>query len=319
VELETSVLNFYARISSPVMLTFTDLTSAPKARDCKSYYLWIDDHLERLTNEGLKNPSNEAGIPQLPDTQKTHTFRIPIKNLINDELDVLPYLDKRQRTKNLGKEFVSAIDKWSLGEPTEIASDVISKFHTRDIALASLVEDDGERPWIKVPKNSVEEQLLQSSNYIDTGNLNRAQNILNTIEQTYSEDLSGHCQAELSYQQGRIYSFTGNYDEAVEKYADALKLLKTSTYDIAWCEARLSQSAENSADDVLKHLYGKEGTNYAFVRAKVFALKKEQAKALKEVEDLEGPRTFLCRSLIYLLSGEIEKCAEYAARNDEQP
>ncbi len=41
--LKISTLNYYARIETPVMLAFADLTADPEPRNCPVYYQWIDE------------------------------------------------------------------------------------------------------------------------------------------------------------------------------------------------------------------------------------------------------------------------------------
>ena len=77
--LKIRTLNYYARIETSVMLAFADLTVNPDPRQCPVYYLWIDEEIDKLL-------ADHENLDYLG--KKTHTFRIPTKNKLDQNLDV---------------------------------------------------------------------------------------------------------------------------------------------------------------------------------------------------------------------------------------
>ena len=298
VRLETRVLNFYARIASPVMLTFTDLTSAEKTRDCKTFYLWIDDDLERLLD----------GQPQIPSAQGSHTFRVPVDQLITDQLDVLPYLDSRESARGLGRDLVAVVAEKVSEKPLNAASGIVSLLESREVAIPTLLEDDCERPWIKAPESSIASSLEKSAKFLEFGNIARADEILRNLEKLGPSSLEGHMQAEIHYQRGRILEFGGNYESAERSYLEATRLSSASIYDSAWCEAQLIIRDKSDLQSLLEHSAEKSGKSYRFLRAKIFALNGDCASALAESEGLEGADAYLCRALSYFITGQSGEC-----------
>ncbi len=304
VQLETTVLNYYATISSPVMLTFSDLTSAPKAKDCKSYYLWIDSHLERLLGRQK----------QIPSKQESHVFRVPVSNLVTDELDVLPYLDDREGARRLGRDLVEAVANKLNKPPLNTAAILVSRLESREVAIPSLLEDDCERPWIKAPKTSITSKLERSAKYLEFGNIGRAKAILESLGQPCSSDPEDHVQAEIHYQQGKILEFHGDYENAGNSYYEATQFSNASIYDNAWCESQLTTRGNADLAELLEHTAEKDGRNYSFLRAKIYALMEDREAALAESEALRGIDAYLCRALVHFMTGQPRECRIFAER-----
>lgn len=88
--LEIRTLNYYARIENPVLLVFADLSQDENPRKCPAYYLWIDEEIKKL----------QGGKPSLDHLGKdSHTFHIPVENILDSDLNVLPYLNNRIEKK----------------------------------------------------------------------------------------------------------------------------------------------------------------------------------------------------------------------------
>ena len=304
VQLESSVLNYYARIGAPVMLTFTDLTSAEKTRDCKTFYLWIDDDLRRLLR----------GRVQIPSEQGSHAFHVPVDQLITDQLDVLPYLDSRESARGLGRDLVAVVAEKVSEKPLNAASGIISSLESREVAIPTLLEDDCERPWLRAPESSIASSLEKSAKFLEFGKVMRADEILSDLEKPGAPRLEGHFQAEIHYQRGRILEFGGYYEEAERSYLEATRFSSASIYDSAWCEAQLVIREKSDLQSLLEHSAEKSGKSYRFLRAKIFALQGDCASALAEAEGLEGADAYLCRALSYFMTGQSRECKDSAEK-----
>lgn len=90
VSLKISTLNYYLRIDSPVLLAFADLTVNPDPRKCPVYFAWIHEEIETLrgSNDNLDFLD-----------QDTHTFHVPVSNMLTIETDFSDYFSYRYEKK----------------------------------------------------------------------------------------------------------------------------------------------------------------------------------------------------------------------------
>lgn len=81
-QFDSSTLNLYRESEPAVMVAVVDLSAADKPRNCPVYYKWLDeDFLDSIAERREKNYQVNV--------------RVPVANVLDKSLDVLPYYRRR--------------------------------------------------------------------------------------------------------------------------------------------------------------------------------------------------------------------------------
>ena len=168
--LDIKTLNYYARIENPVMLVFADLTKDKDPRKCPAYYLWIDEEIDRL-REG------KACLDHLG--KDSHTFHIPIENVLDTNLNALPYLNSRLEKKRALEGIYNIVEK-KYPNPIEKVNQMGGVLETNKIALDTILNKT-EVPWLDAPKESFAYHLKKVSDILSLNNEKLAQDKLDRL------------------------------------------------------------------------------------------------------------------------------------------
>ncbi len=138
--LDIRTLNYYARIENPVMLVFADLAQDQNPRKCSAYYLWIDEEIDQLREEK----------PNLDHLGKdSHTFHIPVENVIGPDLNVLPYLNNRLEKKRALEGIYNVVEK-KYSDPIDKVNQIGDVLETNKIALDTILAEIGHVIFLSV-------------------------------------------------------------------------------------------------------------------------------------------------------------------------
>jgi hypothetical protein len=133
--------NYYINIENPIMLVFGDLAKDENPRKCPAYYLWIDEEFDKL-REGKQN------LDHLD--KNSHTFHIPVQNILDPNLNVLPYLNSRLEKKRAFERILNPVEK-QYSEPIEKIYKIGRVFENKPIALDTILNET-ETPWLDAPQ-----------------------------------------------------------------------------------------------------------------------------------------------------------------------
>ena len=296
-ELKISTLNYYAKIDTPVMLVFADLAQNENPKECKVYFLWIDDELEALL----------SGHDNLDYLKKgTHTFKIPITNVLNDSVDVLPCLTDRFEKRRALEGLYGKVAEYSQ-EPTSTIRDLTGRISNKTI-LASVLQAT-DNPWIEPPKGSIAESLHKAFDYVKANNAQLAQAELDKLAQrlTNANELE---QADYYYQRGRLQSLTGDFVFGLEDYKKAHEICPANKkYRLAYLEEKLNRNMDNkdACQEILSEIESNKEIEYIRLKAKTLAFMQNK-KAIEILDGYEEKQVIVARAIVYLLLGEYQKC-----------
>ena len=311
VELKISTLNYYIQVANPVLLVFVDLSTNADPRRCKAHYVWINDEIDSLL-DGSTN-LNHLGT-------KTHTFQIPSTNLLNPNLDVLPYLINRvKKRKTLEGLFKSVQERRE--DPVGTIADLNRRISALPVALDTVLNIT-ENPWLDAPKDSFAASLHEISSELKLNNADLAGPALDKLE-LRSPEATPHELSEFYYLKGQLLTLLGLDDKSVESYAQAAELSPNRTkYHIALLEAQLRGKYRDKEflRASLEEVQNRPSSDYLPIKTKLLLLLGKHEEATNLLDDLELKPAIILRPLIYYLQQNYDECSrlcqDYLSRDD---
>ncbi len=300
--LNISTLNYYARIEYPVMLIFVDLSKNPDPRKCPAYYLWIDEEIDRL----------RQGQPNLDHLGKgSLTFHIPIENVINPDLNVLPYLNSRLEKKRVLEGLYATVEE-KYPDVEDKITQISTVFKTNNIAIETVLNKT-ETPWLDAPKGSFAYQLKKVSEALSLNNAAIGQDLLKNLTNRI-EEASNHEKSEYYYQMAYLCDLIGNRNEAQAYYEEAHLVSKEiNKYHVAYLESRIPY--ENICAEAIKKIITEIPTvddiDYLRLKSKLMALIGFYKEAFDILNNKNENDVFVVKAIIYLLSGSYNECISY--------
>ncbi len=292
-------LNYYIRIENPVMLVFADLTQDEEPRKCTAYYLWMDEKIDQL----------RAGKPTLDHLgEDTHTFHIPVENVLNSSLNVLPYLNNRLEKKRVLEGIYDIVEK-KYSDPINKINQIGSIFGTNKVALDTILNKT-ETPWLDAPEGSFAYELKKVSEILSLNNAILAQDRLDKLADQL-EEASQHEQSEYYYQRAYLASLVGKREEALNLHKQAhLTSKEFQKYHLAYLESRIpdERKDDKTIDGILSEIEKKNDLDYLRLKSKLLALNERYEEAFKILENQDEQDIFVLKALIHLLSGSYNDC-----------
>jgi tetratricopeptide (TPR) repeat protein len=229
VTLKLSTVNYYARATEPVLLVLCDLGSAPKAKDCRLYYCWIHDELERIRGTQIK-----------PD-QKTVTFHIPAINRLDDATDLSEDLARFRAVAQVGEGIAGLLKETGLSVPerTVAITRVVPNLARRSSALMTALVDEGQTSWVQAPEGSLPWSFQQADAALRVGDRIRCRAVLENAQSALVDSKVTE-QADFWHLRGRLASLEADDIGANAAFAKALELNPHHTkHQESWGESEL--------------------------------------------------------------------------------
>ncbi len=297
--LNISTLNYYARIENPIMLVFADLAQDKDPRRCPAYFLWIDKEIERL----------KEGKPNLDHLGKnSHTFRIPIENILDPDLNVLPYLnDRLEKRRALNGVYATVEEKYP--DPITKVNALGGIIQTKKIALDTILNET-DAPWLDAPKDSIAYHLKKVSDMLLLNNAILARDRLKKLAGRLSE-ADQHEKSEYYYLKAYLAGLLGKRDEATEGYYKAHSLsMKIKKYHLAYLESKIPPETNKAEilDQMIDEIKDLDGIGYLRLRSKLLALKGNYKAAFDILKGHDEKDIFVLKAIIYILSGSYHDC-----------
>jgi hypothetical protein len=302
-EIEVSTLNYYLQIDAPTMLVFVDLTQHEKPRDCSAYYLWIDDELQTLRGKN-------SNLGHLGKT--SHTFHIPVGNILDETLDVFPYL------RNLGdrsRALKGLFDCVARQTPDAIpVIETLVKRVSNPTVLASVLHET-ENPWVDAPPDTNAWHLNQAANYAKANNAELVKAELEVVARELDQ-LSSHERAEYYHLLSTNSLHEGDAKVAIESARTATESCPlVDKYRLAYLEqlVGLNCADKELLRQTLNSIDKEEKVSYVKLRSKILALLGDQ-KALEVLDGHPAKDVGVVRCLVKLLLKKYDECS--SACND---
>lgn len=213
IPLKVATVNYLRRVSTPVMLVFADLSTGRRSQS-PLYYSWIHEELQTVV-AGMNLPvSDDAEV----------TFRVPVGKVLDQKLDVAPYLsrwnDEHQSLDGLQNAIVGVS-----GEATtlDVVQRLADNVRRGGACFVDSIQFASDQPWPDPQPGSIGWRLKQLSDSIVDGDIQAARDLIQDLS---TEDLTDDAiaRAELEYQNGRLQARTGDPASAKQHYSVASKL-----------------------------------------------------------------------------------------------
>jgi len=298
-KVDIKTLNYYVRIENPVMLVFSDLAQNKDPRKCPAYYLWIDEEIDRIRK---RNPDlNHLG-------KDSHIFHIPVENVLDPDLNVLPYLNSRLEKKRALEGIFNVVEK-KYPDPVSKVNQMGGVLETNKIALDTILNKT-ETPWLDAPKDSFAYQLKKASELLSLNNVPLTQDVLDKLTSRFKE-ANQHEKSEYYYQRAYLAGIVGKREEARKLHKKAHLTSKgIKKYHLAYLESRIPYKKQDNKviDNIIAEIPQKDDIDYLRFKSKLLALRGRYKEAFKILRKHDEKDVFILKALIYLLSGSYDNC-----------
>ena len=297
--LDISTLNYYARIENPVMLVFADLAQDKNPRKCQAYYLWIDEEIEQL----------REGKPSLDHLGKaSHTFHIPVENILDSDLNVLPYLNNRLEKKRALEGIYNIVEE-KYPDPIDKVNQIGSVLETNKVALDTILTKT-EAPWLDAPEDSFAYQLKKVSEFLSLNNAKLAQDNLDKLADRL-EEANNHEESEYYYQRAYLAGLVGNRKESLDLHKKAHSTSKEiKKYHLAYLESRIpyEKKDEKIIANIIAEIPKDADIDSLRLKSKLLALNGNHKEAFGVLEGQDEKDVFVLKALIHLLASSYSDC-----------
>lgn len=300
VPLGIKTLNYYLRIANPKMVVFADLTLDALPKNCKIYYLWIDDELKKIS----KGKDNLDHLKK-----KQHTFHIPISNELNESVDILPYLNKRYSEKHALDNLFDTIAKQSTS-PTEIIKNLGNKFSSKPYFESVISKAD--TPWPNPPMGSFAFGLNQVSEHLKMNHTKLAKLEIDKLEIKINT-ASSHEKSEFYFQKAVLYALLGKHKVSLENHENAFKLSPNiSKYRIGLIEEQLYNKYRDSdfCEKIIKQIDNESDVSYLRIKIKLLASIGKIKEALSLLPKFKVRERAVLLALILFINRDYKDCIE---------
>jgi tetratricopeptide (TPR) repeat protein len=295
IALKGRTLNYYARVTEPILLVLCDLSVDPsRPIACPLYYIWIHDEIRR-------HRENNANSEQ----QTSLTIRVPTLNILTSTTDLSAEIESHRRMYAAVKALDQTVEAKLPSLGPEGRADVLERisggFAQRSSALIEEMSAPVTTPWPEAPRNSVAGKLNDVAQKLSAGLTKTAAAKLADIFTTLDEATTFE-QAEYWYLKGRQLSQDLDETAATDAYRRAYDLSSiTSKYRVAWVEAELRLRFEEVGDTDFSDLKGHLTTatsEEVVLHARLLAAEGRYEDATNALNTISRKETLSCRAII---------------------
>jgi hypothetical protein len=234
ISLDRSTLNYYARVSEPILLVLCDLSvDLTATKNCPCFYVWINDELKRHRAAGKDSSGSDSLV-----------VRVPVSNKLVEDLDLLPMLESKLRLHKTAAALDAMVEeRLPSAAPDErltLLENLATGLSRYDSTLLKVVAAPITSPWPEAPKGTFAWKLNEVDRLLQAGAASKAHPILESLRPEL-EHATPHEQAEYWFCLGRVTAWSGDNGLAANHYDQACGLTSNlPRYAIAWAEAQLS-------------------------------------------------------------------------------
>lgn len=301
VELRISTIEYLRGVGGPVMLVFADLSESQDPRRCPLYYSWIHEEIPEKLNAVTNGTKPDAEL----------TFRVPIENKLDPELDAVPYLalwtQRQQRLLALESTLAETSDG---PEPFLAVQQLTDNLRSRGASYLDSMLGQDDLPWANPTPGTVAWRLKQIHEAVQAGSLIAAADFVQALS---TSDLRDDIErAEFLYQAGRLADLQGDLPLAAQKFSEAQQIQPTnSRYLCAIHELRLQTdskaAAASEAYDVLSTSSLADEPRVKALRARCLFIQDRFEEGFSLLESVPAQHALLERALGKYLQGHIDE------------
>ena len=234
ISLSRSTVNYYSRVTEPVLLVYCDLSvDAKSTATCPAFYVWIHEELKRFREEGRDKSGTDSLV-----------VRVPVVNRLTEETDLRADLQVNLRLHKVAKSLDEIVEtKLPSAAPDERATlleGVATGLSQYSGTLLEVMASPVTTPWPTAPRDSIAGKLDEVNRRLGVGAVDKASVLLETLEPSF-DGMTSLEKAEYLYCRGRLHSRSSEETQAAADYALACQHSgDASRYLTAWVEAELS-------------------------------------------------------------------------------
>lgn len=306
-QVKTSTLNYYARLTEPVLLILCDLSENPsQPASCPLYFVWARDEILRL--------------PPAPDSANdpaSRTVRFPKANVITPDLDVTPLLENHLRLYATATAFdqaiASALPSTCPDERASILTTLCEQIPRRGRGFIESFSESYTTPWPEAPRESLAGHLNEVHQLLQRGDEVSAKALLQKIEPRLSDAASLEI-AEYWYLNGRVHALECDENAAEREYGKARQYEPSNTkYLVAWAETQLRLRSELdrevSLEDVLAELTSDDPEVVA-LSARLMAASGQYADASAALSRIPRGEALSALAIISFMKSEFDEAIQ---------
>jgi|GEM_PF-1276107 len=234
ISLSRSTVNYYSRVTEPVLLVYCDLSVDGKSTAaCPAFYVWIHEELKRFREDGRDKLETES-----------LTVRVPATNRLTEETDLRPDLESHLRlhkiAANLDEVVEAKLPSAAPDERATILENVTAGLSGYSPTLLEVMASPVTTPWPSAPRDSTAGQLDEVSQRIAVGSIDKASVLMEMLAPSF-ESMMPLEKAEYLYCRGKLHSRNSEETQAAADYALACQhSYDAPRYLTAWVEAEIA-------------------------------------------------------------------------------
>lgn len=303
VVLNVSTVNYYSRITEPILLVLCDLSydnNHPK--NCPLYYVWISDGMKRITDIGIENE------------QESVTFHIPTENRLSETTDLTHDLANFRRLAKVGEQLDMNLqsDRPALSpvERTELIARATRGLSQRSPYVLESLAKDPTSSWVDAQKGTLQWYLNEAKMALSSGNSESASRALGLAE-SLAKVAKPIEEADYWYMVGRLRSLNMDDCGAREAFEEACRLSNDSpTHLVPWGEAVLRSSflvnSNNDFRTTIERLSSPD-PNVVGMRSRLIAAEGRYQEAWDLVADLPAVEGNFARAVILSMQAKSDE------------
>jgi len=300
IALKASTVRLYQRVTEPIMLVVAVLKKGEKAKDCPLYYVWIHEELKRVDIEGV------------PDDQDSLTLNVPLANILDDELDVLPVLNEERILAQFGPKFDAMLSQHNNGMPTsdkrKSLDNILRNIEASKSDLLQVLIEEPTEGWPQAKEGTFQYRLNVALNHLRVGNTEDAATVLE--DRSILDGATPIQQADYYNAVGKLHSYRFELNEARDAFWKACELSGNLTKHIhSWAEnelrVRIRQIGNIDFADVLLLVKGDDDSSKA-MRSRLLSASGKNDAALEIAKEILGKEGIVARVIIYITQGDYE-------------
>ncbi|WP_413665591.1 DUF4365 domain-containing protein [Microbulbifer sp. CNSA002] len=298
-QFDSSTLNYYRRLEPAIMVAIVDLSANDKPRECPVYFKWLDeDFLDSISEKLEKN--GKVNI------------RIPLVNVLDEGLDVLPYYRKRLEARNSLINLRRAVEQCSEDPVSHI--EALAESVKEKPVILELPRDDSGAPWVINPKDLIAGKLCQISEAISANRIQTAEVLLEEVErENYT---TKHEQAEIFFLKGKILRLKGEDDQAVMLFEQAYRIYNVTRYKVGFYESTLREGKipkKEVLDGYIEDLNVKVYSE-CLLKSKCLVILGRESEAIKCLDYYPLDKVVASKLLVFTLSGNVNAFDDLSSR-----
>ena len=234
ITLSRSTVNYYARVTEPILLVYCDLSVDLKsALACPAFYVWIHEELKRFREEGRDKSESES-----------LTVRVPVENRLTEETDLRADLENNLRLHKVATALDEVVEvKLPSAAPDEratILEGVATGLAQYSGTLLEVMASPVTTPWPTAPRDSIAGKLDEVNRRLAVGAIEKASVLLETLEPSF-DVMTPLEKAEYRYCRGRLHSRNSQEALAAADYVLACQYSGDAPrYLTGWVETELA-------------------------------------------------------------------------------